>query len=154
AKAEYLQAYAQLDNRTLVHEQAKALRVEKAVPEARVVETLAQVNEAKFRLLAAQQALINLGFPVHDIEVKGQTPEDLAKRVQFLGLPPEVVKELDPATTTANLIAVRAAHDGTVIEVKVRPGEVLERAKTQFVIADTSKLWLVLNVRQEDMKFL
>jgi cobalt-zinc-cadmium efflux system membrane fusion protein len=110
-------------------------------------------REASIRYLAAQQALVNLGLPIPQEDTKNITPEQLAHRVQFLGLPSAITQKLDPATTTANLLPVRALLDGTVIDVKVTEGEVVDASKTLFVVADASRMWLLLTVRPEDARY-
>src|SRR5262249_6715134 len=49
---------------------------------------------------------------------------------------------------------VLTPRDGIITEVKVVAGEVVDLSRPLFVVADTSRMWLILNVRQEDVKFL
>jgi cobalt-zinc-cadmium efflux system membrane fusion protein len=153
AKAEFQQALAQVDLKAKVVERQRDL-VGTIVSEAQFQESLAALREAEIRLVGAEQALVNLGFPIRIGDVKDLPPEQLGKRLQFLGIPHELVKTLDPWTTTANLIPVRAARDGTVTAVKVAAGEQVDPTKTLFVVVDTSRMWLTLNIRVEDKKYL
>ena len=61
---------------------------------------------------------------------------------------------LDQTPTTSNLIPVRSPLDGVVIGRNVVEGEVIDPKTALFSVADTSRLWLTLNVRQEDAKYL
>ncbi len=154
AKAELLQAYAQLELRNQTFERLSALLRQGAVPESRYMEADTALREAQIRLLTAQQSLLNLGLPVRAEDIKGLAPEELSKRLLFLGLPEALVQKLDYRTTTANLIPIVATRDGIVSASKVVAGEMVDQAKTLFIISDTSQMWLILNVRNEDVNYL
>jgi cobalt-zinc-cadmium efflux system membrane fusion protein len=153
AKVEYLQAHAQLEYRKQVSERTAKGWSEGTVSVARFLEVEAALREGQIRLLATQQALANLGLPIRAEEVKDLSPEQLAAHVQCLGLPPHIVKQVD-AGKTANLLPIRAPRNGTVIDVRATEWEVVDAARTLFVVADTTRLWLMLTVRQEDAKYL
>ena len=70
--------------------------------------------------------------------------------MQFLGLPAALSERLDPRTTTANLLPMKAPLDGVVVAREVVAGEGVDVARALFVVADTSKVWLTLSVRLED----
>jgi len=125
-----------------------------SVSETKFRETEAALRESQIRLVSAERALINLGLPIRADDVKELRPEALAQRVQFLGLPETIVRALDPRTTTANLLPIKAPLDGTVVSREVVAGEVVDASKVLFVVADTSRMWLTLNVRLEDAKKL
>jgi cobalt-zinc-cadmium efflux system membrane fusion protein len=154
ARAEFLQSFTQVLLRRETFARLTDLFSKAAVSEKSVREAEAEFREATVRHLAAQQALINLGLPIRPEDLMDVTPEQLAGRMAFLGLPPAVVKQLDATNTTANLLPVRASKDGTVIDVKITEGEVVDPTRTLFVVADASRMCLVLNVRQEDVKYL
>src|SRR5262249_42232662 len=132
AKADFLQAIAQFQLKSAIAEQLK--RSSASVPPQRLLEAETAVSEARIRLLSTQQAMINLGIPVDGESMKGLTEQQLAARVQFLGLPDAVVQSLDPKTTTANLLPVKAALDGVVVSREVVAGEVVDVTKVLFVI--------------------
>ena len=154
AKAEFLQAAAQVDLRSRLLEGMKSGYVQGVIPEPRFREAEAALHEAQIRLLSAQHALLNLGLPIRAAEVKGLTPEEIARRVQFLGLPESITQTLDPQTTTANLSPVKAPLDGVVVERRAVAGELADPSKPLFVVADTQRMWLTLHVRLEDAKHL
>ena len=153
AKGEFLQAVAQVDLKAAAVERLRPLSGT-GVSGAQFQEAEAALREAQIRVVSAQQALVNLGLPVLVEDVKDLPPSELGKRIQFLGLPPEVVKVLDPKITTANLIPVKAPSDGIVTAVKVAAGEQVDPSKTLFVVVDNRRMWLTLNVRTEDKKHL
>src|SRR5262249_57087110 len=97
----------------------------------------------------AEQALVNLGLPINTEELTRLDEQTMAKRIQFLGLPDSVVKSLDAAKTTANLLPVVAPMDGVVAERQVVPGEVVDSSKPMFVVADLSRVWIMIDVRLE-----
>jgi cobalt-zinc-cadmium efflux system membrane fusion protein len=149
AKSEFLQALAQIDVRARTVERLKPLSGA-AVAGAQLQEAEAALREAQIRLVAAQQALANLGLPVQADDLKKLPPEEVGRRVQFLGIPDEAVKTLDAGTTTANLLPIRSPLDGVVVARKAVVGEQADASKTLFEVADTRQMWLTLGVRQED----
>lgn len=154
AKTELLQSITQLDLKRKNVEALQPLVPQGAVAQTKLLEAEAALREAQVRLVAAQQSLVNLGLPVRMEEVQRLSPEQLGRWIQFLGIPQDIASRLDPSTTTANLLAVRASRDGVVVESRVVAGEMTDVSKTLFVIADLSQMWLKLNVRSEDVKYL
>jgi cobalt-zinc-cadmium efflux system membrane fusion protein len=151
AKAEFLQAQAQLEVRVKAVERLKPL-VGGAVTATQLQQAEGEVHEAHIRVVAAQQVLGNLGLPVRVEDVEGLPPDRAAQRLQFLGLSDELIARLDRRTTTANLIPVKAPLDldGVVVTRKAVAGEQVEAGKPLFVVADTRQMWLTLQVRQEE----
>jgi cobalt-zinc-cadmium efflux system membrane fusion protein len=147
AKAEYLLAVRTLELKTHTQEQ---LRQTPAVPDRQLREGETALAEARIRLFTAQQALVNLGLPVRGEQLTHLSDEQLARRLQFLGLPETLASTFDPATTTANLVPLAAPFDGVVIRSEVAVGEVVNSTQPQFVVADVRRLWITLDVRQED----
>lgn len=109
------------------------------------------LKETQLKRFNARQRLINLGFPPQDLHEVADLPiKELSQRIQFLGLPPDVRKELDPLPDTANLIPLIAPFDGVVTELNVVAGEMVYPDRPQMVIADVRTMWINLSVRQED----
>ena len=125
-----------------------------AVSDRELREAVANYEEARINLQAAQQALINLGFQVRAEDYANVETDDIAEQLRFLDLPPELTAGLDPKSTTSNLIPLRASLDGVIVDRHVVEGEVVDTAKMLFAVADVSRLWLKLDVRQEDAKYL
>ncbi len=76
--------------------------------------------------------------------------EKLAERLRLLGLPESVAEHLSPDETTANLLPVKAPMDGIIVARQVVAGEVVDASRVLFQLADTSRMWLTLNVSVED----
>lgn len=149
AKAEFQQALTQVDLKTQTLERLKELSGT-SVPGQSVLEAEAALEEARVRLVTAEQALANLGLPVRAADVRGLSPADLARRMQFLGIPDPLARELAGRTASSNLLPVTSPLDGEVVSRSVAGGETADPSKVLFVVADTSHLWLTLRVRLED----
>lgn len=149
AKAEFQQALVNLDLKTQTLAKLKELAGLTASAQS-VEEAKAAVAEAEVRLLAAQQTLINLGLPMRVEDYKKLAPADVAHQMRFLGLPRDLVKEVARQTFSSNLIALVAPFDGEVIIREGVVGETVDPTKVLFVVADTRRMWLTLQVRLED----
>ena len=154
AKAEFLHAVAQLDLKTKAYEINKSLVPSGVVSQATFNEMEAARREAQIRVLSAQQTLVNLGLTVALDELRNLPPEELSRRLQFLGVPPEFTSRLDAKMISANLYPVLATRDGIVTTAKVVAGEVADTTKPLFVITDTSRMWVTLSIRNEDVPYL
>jgi cobalt-zinc-cadmium efflux system membrane fusion protein len=152
AKAEFLQAVGQYELKAQILERLRKGFTEGVVSESRYRDAEAALFEARVRLVGARQTLVNLGLPVAVEEVKGLAPEEIGRRMQFLGLPETLISNLDSHTTTANLIPVRAPFAGVVITRRAALGAITDPSKTLFVVADPRRLWLTLNVPQDSLK--
>lgn len=151
-KAELLQAAVRLNLQKKTYERLRDLGT--VVAGKRVLEAQTAVAEAEAAVQKVIQALVNLGMPVTYADVL-ETPADALKlKIQFLGLPSHIVADLDPARTTSNLIPVFAPRDGIVVKRDVVAGEVVDINRTLFTVADTSRMWLVLNVPLEEAKYV
>jgi cobalt-zinc-cadmium efflux system membrane fusion protein len=153
-KAEFLQAYAQTELRKKTLDRLTELMSQGAASLARITEAETALQEARIRLMAARQTLGNMGLPFQVDESKGPSTEEVAKQIHFLGIPAEIASRLNPKTTTANLMPVIASRDGIVTAAKVSLGEMADAGKPLFVVSDTSHMWLMMNVRQEDVRYL
>lgn len=152
AKAEYLQALTQRKLKAQSMARIKGLGDAVAMQSLRDAE--ADWQEARVRLLNAEQTLLNLGLPVSTSDLNDLSAEEVARRLQFLGLPDGLARSLDPRTTSSNLLAVTSPLDGEVVERSVVAEEQTDPARVLFVVADTRKMWLLLNVRPEDADLL
>src|SRR5947207_4401137 len=113
AKGEFLSALAQADVKREALERLQTAYKKGAVSLTALQEAETAVREAQIRLLSAQQELVNLGLPVRAEDLRGLRPEEIAKRLQFLGLPEETARTLDAKTTTANLLPLKSPIDGS-----------------------------------------
>jgi cobalt-zinc-cadmium efflux system membrane fusion protein len=154
AKGEFLQSLAQCRLKAKNAERIQPLAANGSVPERTWREAETAWQESEIRLMSAQQTLINLGIPVDWHSWKDLPSDEAARRIQFLGLPQQIVEPLDASATTSNLIGIKSPLDGVVVERNAVAGEVVDNARTLFVIADTSRMWLTIDVRQEETRLL
>jgi cobalt-zinc-cadmium efflux system membrane fusion protein len=152
-KSELLQAVSQV---RLKRDNVERLRplAGNAIPAREFLEVQTEADAARIQMHRAQQALVNLGLPVEADEIANLNSDELAKRVQFLGLPPDVVAGLDRQETTSNLLPLRSSLAGVVVDRKAVEGEVVDSKTALFEVADTSRLWLTLSLRQEDARYV
>lgn len=143
AKAELLQAAAHRHLRSQTLERTRSLS--NIAAQAELQEHEAALREADIRQFNARQALINLGFALPPDE-----PSDVPdqRELQLLGIPEDVRANLEAANTTANLLPITAPLDGIITSRNIVAGEVVETSKPLFVIADTSRLWVMIDVPQ------
>ena len=148
AKAEFQQALVQV--RFRAKERDDLVRAKTATSPAAIREAEAALKEAEVRLLAAAQALTNLGLAVRAADYRSLAPAESVRRMRLLGV--EDAAELDPATAAVNLLPVRAPFAGVVLTADVVTGEVVEAGKTLFVIVDPTRVWVTLHVGSEDAR--
>jgi cobalt-zinc-cadmium efflux system membrane fusion protein len=153
AKAAFLRELAATERRKKDLERLKPL-AGAAVAGAQYLEAETALRQAEANLVSAQQTLVNLGVPVYAAEMQGMAPAEINRRLQFLGLPPDIVQDLTGKAATANLVPVRASLKGVVVDRKAMNGETVDPAKALFVVADTRIMWLRLAIHVEDAKML
>lgn len=149
AKGEILQALWSLDLR----EQTVARLREsggRTVTEQAVLDAEAARGEAEVRVLAASQALANLGLPIDPQALRGLSPEEAARRLRLLGLPDGLASAVLARTDSNNLLPIRSPLDGEVTDRGANEGELTDPGHPLLVVADTRRLWLTLQVRLED----
>jgi cobalt-zinc-cadmium efflux system membrane fusion protein len=149
AKSEFWAAVADVEVKNKIVQRLRASSEEGFKSEVDVQEAIAASREASTRLINAEQALVNLGLRP-DKETALKLPE--RDRVRLLGLPDAVVKSLEAEATTANLLPVFAPFDGVIVDRKVVAGESVEPTRPLFEIADTSKMWVVLDLPTADAR--
>ena len=148
AKTELMQALAQEELSRTALKRLESLT--EVVAGRQVQEAQAGFVQARARLLSAQQALGNLGLAVNVDQLRGLPEEKLAEHLRLLGLPEQNVKRLSANETTANLLPLKAPMDGVIVARQVVAGEVVDASRVLFQLADTSRMWLTLNVSVED----
>lgn len=117
-------------------------------------ESEAALEQARVSVLAAEQTLANFGLRVDAAALRGEPVDAIARQLRFLGLPSELAATLEREAVTSNLLPLVAPLDGVVTARFVVPGEVVDTTRNLFTVCDTSRLWLVLNVRQDDAKYV
>jgi cobalt-zinc-cadmium efflux system membrane fusion protein len=149
-KAEFQQALVQLSLKRETLAKLKPM-AGSTIPGKDVQAAEAAVEETEVRLLTAEQALANLGLPIRTDDMRELSPADLSRRMQFLGLPDPLAKQLASRTASSNLLPVTAPLDGEVVARSAVIDETADPVKPLFVVADTTRVWLTLRVRPEDI---
>lgn len=146
--------------RAIVHQQLKKRTLDSlksaagAVPEKQIREAESAYEEAQINVIMSTQALVNLGFDVPGGLTK-QDAQQLTHTLQCLGLPPELCDSFaGKGTMTMNLIPIIAPQDGVIVEMDVVAGEVVQPEKALLTLANLSRMWLTLHVKQEDSEKL
>jgi len=125
---------------------ARLEEVQSAVSMRSLREAEAAEEVARAQRFNALQRLLNLGFSLSLEEIEGLASDAIARRLNMLGLP----KSLDCATPSANLIPLVAPFTGIITHCDVVRGEIVDPDRAQYTIADTSRMWINLDLRDED----
>ncbi|MBI4605648.1 MAG: efflux RND transporter periplasmic adaptor subunit [Planctomycetes bacterium] len=150
ARAALVQALAGASVKAQVLERMRGLAGSGLRSQAELQEAEAALRTARLELAGAEQALANLGLPVKAADLAGLADEDLVPRLPLLGLPASLAASLGGGPASANLLPLAAPLDGVVVTRDVVPGEAVEASKTLLVVADTRRLWALIDVRLED----
>jgi cobalt-zinc-cadmium efflux system membrane fusion protein len=124
-----------------------------AVTKRDIVEAETLLQEAEVALLSTQQFLANLGFVLPEV-TDSDDPKTLATKLKFLGISDEIVKKLPLIAQSGNLLPIFAPFDGEVASSDIVLGTVVDTTKPLFTVSDPSKMWIMLNVRQEDAQYI
>ncbi len=151
AKSQLLESLVQLQLRKTTVVQLRSAAQGGALPGKTLIEAEAALKEAEIKFLSARQAIANLGFELPG-ELENAEPRAAADELRFLGIPSSSVALLPNGTKTANLIPIIAPFEGVIVTSEIVAGEVVDSTRTLFTVADPTRLWLILNVRQEDAK--
>jgi membrane fusion protein, heavy metal efflux system len=152
AKDQFSQAVLQMD----VKRKDRA-RLSDSSPMATIDEKNAAIRDADQRFRAARQALINLGLPrtsadfgiIAEASVRNIGELDLMNNLHFLGIPDEIQSTLNREMHSNNLLPLRSPGKGQIVSRDISVGEVVDPSRPVFEVVDTSRLWLVLEVRAE-----
>lgn len=148
-KGEFLQHSVMSNFRAQQVERIKKIGVG-VVPERTIREAEAALQEADLLRFNAQQHLVNLGYTI-DLPKNDQlTTEEMAQRIQFLGIPDAIVAKMDPKPQTANLLPIVAPFDGVIVKQETVRGEMVRPETCSVTIADLNRMWLKLSLRKED----
>ena len=153
AKSQLMESLVQLQLRKATVERLRKASVGGAISGKSLLEAEAAFKETEVALISARQALVNLGLEVPN-QLEATEPNEIADELRFLGIPTSVVTLLPAGTKTASLIPIRAPYGGVIVASDIVAGEVVDITKSLFTVADPMRLWLILNVRQEDAQFV
>lgn len=159
AKASLLEQITQCRLAEATVERLRPLAADATIPARQFREAEATLQTADARLLASHQALVNLGMDVALSDFDGLTTRAIASRLQFLGIPDDLQSALHGQAVagiglSSNLFALRAPLAGAIVEREVVVGEVVDSNKLLFTLADPARMWLILNIRQEDVDYV
>lgn len=73
-----------------------------------------------------------------------------ADQLRVLGMSPPAIKRLSETRRIDSLSHLVATSQGTIIERKLTPGQVLQPADAAFTVADLSHLWVVAEVPERE----
>jgi RND family efflux transporter MFP subunit len=153
AKAALLKSIVQLQLRTTTAERLEAVAASGAVPRKQLLEAQAARQEAQIAVISSRQALTNLGFEPPD-HLETQDAQQVSEQLRFLGVADQLVAALPEGAKTANLIPIRAPYSGEIVSADVVAGEVVDASEVLFTVADPARMWLILNVPQENAKYV
>ncbi|HEV3122344.1 MAG TPA: efflux RND transporter periplasmic adaptor subunit [Isosphaeraceae bacterium] len=127
AKASFLAMRAEVDLARVTYERTLKLTQAKAAPAKTELEQLTALTHAETNLRDAEQKLRNLGFNDADLE------------------------RIASSKDTRNLLEITAPIDGTIITWDATMGEAVEPTTQLFALADTSGMWLWIDVYERDI---
>ncbi|MAF66085.1 MAG: hypothetical protein CMJ84_10580 [Planctomycetes bacterium] len=130
AKADLLQADAQVELWKRTSERERDLLKKSLSTERDVMEAETQLAKNEIALAIAEQRLLNLGLSAEEID--------------------EVTEEQD----TSSLLPVRASFAGTVIQLDAVIGELATQAAPIVSVADTSRMCVILDIDQADIRLV
>ena len=149
AKASFLHSIADVQLCQKVYEPLQSLaKGEVSLKQIHAAEN--NLRKARVELFNCHQALVSMGLSIDLDECQKLSEADLETRVKFLGLPESLVSRLNPESISASLLPIHAPFHGLVINRDLTIGEVVSPGQTYFEVADVSKMWILLNVREQD----
>jgi cobalt-zinc-cadmium efflux system membrane fusion protein len=125
---------------------------ESLIPAREIEEARTARAESEFDVESSIQALSNLGLVIRKENVLDRPVSEIQSELRFLGLPDFLLDTMDPQVTSTNLIPIVSPRGGFVVERHAVAGEVIETNKPLFTIADASQMWLLLNLRLEEVE--
>ena len=154
AKSELLQALVQQRLKRTNLQRLRPLVENGSIPERAFREAETALEEAEIRLLTAQQALENLGLPAPVDEFDHLDARAISQRMRYLALPPDLAARMEKVSATSNLYPLRSPLEGVVVSRRLVAGETVEVGQTLFSVSDVRRMWLLVDVRQEDTPYL
>jgi cobalt-zinc-cadmium efflux system membrane fusion protein len=152
-KSEFLRNIVQIRSQKDNVKRLRPLTATNAITQRELIDAETSLQEAEVTLLSTQQFLANLGFVLPEV-ADDDDPTILATKLKFLGIPNEIVKKLPPLAQSGNLLPIFAPFDGEVVSSDIVLGTVVDTTKPLFTVSDPSKMWIMLNVRQEDAQYI
>lgn len=127
AKSRYIATRAAAELARATHARTEQLTRSRALPAKDALETLTALNQAEAAALDAEQVLRNLGVDAATLD--------------------RIAAERD----TGSLLEIAAPISGTVVARQAVRGEAVQPTTPLFSIADTSRMWLWIDVYERDI---
>ncbi len=84
----------------------------------------------------------------------GSLAESARKRLELWGISAEQIAELEKTGTASNTLDLTAPVDGTVIEKKVQPAQMVQPGMLLYRIADLSEVWVQAEIYESELPFV
>ena len=130
AKSRYLSAKAAMEMAETNHRRAETLARRDAVSAKDALGALTDRNRAEAELMGARQSLLNLGLNEGGLD------------------------GLDSSDDLGNLLEIVAPIDGVVVNRHAVRGEAIEATTRLFAVADTSTLWVWIDLPETDAELV
>lgn len=127
AKAAYLQARSLVDLRAKTYAREQALFEKSVSTERELLEAETSLVESNITLSSASQRLRNLG------------------------LSEEAIVSIVDSNDTSSALPLRSPFAGTIVARHAARGEVITTSEPLFAIADTTHMWVMLDVYEADV---
>lgn len=114
-----------------------------------IIEAEAAFEKAQVGVLAAQQALANLGLAVDLDTLRTLPQEEQLHKLRHLGVEEVFGSEGESTLATTNLLPIRSPIDGVIVSREIVAGEVVDTSRVLFQVADTRQMWVTLNIPLE-----
>lgn len=99
--------------------------------------------------LSMQRALLEAQSGLTEAQISySQT----AQRLRNLGLSDPQIEAVLTSNDTSSLLEVAAPFAGTIVDRHLAKGEIVDQEHVMFTIADTSTMWAMLDIREEDVR--
>lgn len=153
AKANYIEAVIALQ--MTEEEYQTLLQASETVNVGRMalVEAKSARDGAKSRMTRTVQLLANLGLDV-PASTSGTDPDALNDEMRFLGIPDALRDELRKTTSTSSLYPLTAPQAGTVIELGLATGEVIDTREVLGVVANRERMLISMRVTVEQSRYV
>ncbi|GHT42097.1 hypothetical protein FACS189443_4720 [Planctomycetales bacterium] len=152
-KAQFLKDFVNLRLQQDNSRRVKAMAASSAASQQEIIQADSDLQQALAAVISTKQFLASLGFNVPDPQAF-DNPVQLSERLQYLGIAENVIKELPPTAKNDNLLPIISPFDGVVANTDIVLGTVVDTSKTLLTIADPQRMWIMLNVRQEDAPYI
>lgn len=106
------------------------------------------VESLEGRGSTSEQELLSARIELRGVEAQ---IEAARKRLETLGLTAEDIAHVVEKKDTSSLLRLVAPFDGTVVELTAVMGEFVDTERVLFGLADTSKMWAMIDVYPDDL---